>query len=65
MNNLDKAKELLVTNNIRVMYEKKVPYIINRTGDGQCPIETCVYGICDLKKAFEQIKKTLLNLSQK
>ena len=53
--NTDYCKE----NNILVTYEKKVPYIINRAGDGQCPVEKCVQGIYDSKEAYERIKETV------
>lgn len=59
------GENILEKNNIRVTYEKKVPYIINRVGDGQCPIERCVDGICDSKEAFKRIKETISELEQK
>ena len=58
----EEGENILKENNICVTYEKKVPYIINRTGDGQCPIEQCVHGIYDSKEAFERIKKTIPEL---
>lgn len=58
------GESILTRNNVCVTYEKKVPYIINRTGDGQCPIEKCVYGISDSKEAFARIKETLQALMQ-
>lgn len=61
----EEGENILEKNNIRVTYEKKVPYIINRAGDGQCPIERCVDGICDSKEAFERIKETISQLEQK
>lgn len=60
----EEGESILKNNNICVTYEKKVPYIINRAGDGQCPIEKCVQGVCDSKQAFERIRETLSNLAQ-
>ena len=57
------AKKILKTNNIQVFFEKEVPYIINRTGDGVCPIEDCVNGICDSSLALQKIKNKLNELS--
>ena len=60
----EEGESVLLRNNIRVIYERKVPYIINRKGDGQCPIEKCVYGISDSKEVFLCIKETLQSLMQ-
>ena len=38
------AIEVLKNNQIEVYYDKSVPYIINRKGDGMCPIENAVSG---------------------
>ena len=37
-------------------YEKLVPYIINRTHDGMCPMEQTVYNLTDLNEAFIALK---------
>ncbi len=58
------GENIFKENNICVAYEKKVPYIINRTGDDRCPIEKCVQDVSDSKEAFELIKKTLANLAK-
>lgn len=42
--------------NIHVETEKLVPYIINRTKDGRCPIESSVMDTLDLDEAFSNIK---------
>ena len=36
------AIDVLKNNNIEIYYDKSVPYIINRKGDGMCPIESAV-----------------------
>ena len=57
------AKKILEQNNISFFCEQLVPYIINRKGDGTCPIETAIKGIADSKQALETIKKTLKKLA--
>ena len=56
------AKEILKRNNIPVFFERQVPYIINRAGDGICPIEECVTDITDSNAALEAIQKRLKEL---
>lgn len=60
----DSAKKILEKNNITVFYETKASYIINRTGDGVCPIENAVASIEDSKQAFIIIKQTLEKLAK-
>lgn len=60
----DAGKKVLLENNITVFCETQVPYIINRKGDGMCPIETAVKDITSSKKALEAIKQTLKTLSK-
>ena len=57
------GKKILSENNITVFCETEVPYIINRKGDGMCPIETAVKDITSSKKALEAIKQTLKKLA--
>ncbi len=58
------GKKVLLENNITVFYESEVPYIINRKGDGMCPIETAVKDITSSQKALKAIKQTLEALSK-
>ncbi len=58
----EEGRNILLQNNISVFSEKVVPYIINRTGDGVCPIETEVKGITCSKQAFGIIKQVLKEL---
>lgn len=51
--------------NMDVTYEKLVPYIINNTNTGRCPIESSVLGISDTAIGYQAIIKTLQNLSKK
>lgn len=56
------AKEILEKNGVEVSFEEEVPYIINRRGDGRCPIETAVNGIACPSEALRVIKETLSHL---
>ncbi len=60
----EEGKRVLEKNNISVFCEQTVPFIINRTGDGTCPIEAAVKGIDNSKEALEKIKQTLLSLNK-
>lgn len=60
----EKAKEILDQYQVDYDYEKLVPYIINRTHDGMCPMEQTVYHLTDLNEAYEaliQKQKELMN----
>lgn len=59
------GKKILEQNNIEIFCENTVPFIINRSGDGVCPIETAVKGITCSKQALEVIKATLKKLIKK
>ena len=56
------ARALLESAGIAVSFESEVPYIINRKGDGRCPIETAVLGTTDSKDALTKIKQALKSL---
>ena len=57
------AIEVLKQNGIDVFYEQCVPYIINRKGDGVCPIEDAVAPAKTSKEAYDLIMVTLSKLS--
>mgnify|MGYP006280616087 CR=1 FL=1 len=57
------ALDFANSKNIRIDYNKVVPYIINRTKDGQCPIETAVADIDSVDEGYEVIRETLLELN--
>lgn len=50
---------ILRTHGVAVESETIAPYIVNRAGDGVCPIERAVQGIGDPHAALEEIRKTL------
>lgn len=60
----ESAKRILEQNNISVSYENLVPFIINRAGNGTCPIENAVRNITDSKQAYLTIKNTLEELAK-
>lgn len=51
----EKAKEILDYYQIDYDYETLVPYIINRTKDGMCPMEKTVYDMTDLNEAYQAL----------
>ncbi len=58
------GKNILEQNNISVFCEQLVPYIINRAGDGVCPIESAVRGIACSTQALTIIKQTLQKIQK-
>lgn len=58
----DHAVAVMEEHRIPVEYGKKVPYIVNRAGDGMCPMEESVLEINDPEKAFPVLKEKLAAL---
>lgn len=58
------ALELLTRYGTFVAYEHLVPHIINRAGDGICPIESAVMPVTEPSEALIIIKEKLKNLSK-
>lgn len=58
----DSALQTLRDGGITVVFGEKVPYIINRTGDGRCPMETATADLDDPALAPEAIKRKLQEL---
>lgn len=59
------ALDILKSKNIKTEYETLVPYIINRRGDGMCPIEKAVKDITNSNEALNAINATLEDLKIK
>lgn len=59
------ALRVLEQNGIEAYYKECVPYIINRQGNGACPIETAVKDAKNSKDAFELIIEALNELGKK
>ena len=55
---------ILRTHGVAVESERVVPHIINRAGDGICPIERAVRGIADPHAALAEIRLTLTALEK-
>jgi len=55
---LDAAK----VHGVRIDALETVPYIINRTNDGKCPLEQSVTGVYDPEEAFVKIKQAISEL---
>ena len=53
------AEEILIKAGIAVFYGERVPYIINRRGDGMCPIESAVVGATSSQHVYELIVAAL------
>ncbi len=53
------AVEAALNLSLDLIPDNVVPYIINRTKDGMCPMETAVLNISDPKKAFNVLKNKL------
>ena len=60
----ESAIEVLKNNKIDVYYDQSVPHIINRKGDGMCPIERAVLGATTSEEAYDLILSTLTSLEQ-
>ena len=58
------ALQILQDNGITVLYGECVPHIINREGNGICPIEAAVANIQSSKEAYKIIIKTLQQLQK-
>ena len=59
------AIQILQNNGIDVFFDQSVPNIINRKGNGICPIEEAVLVAENSHEAYELIIDTLKNLEQK
>lgn len=55
----EKAKEIFELYSIPFSYDTIVPYIINRSGDGMCPVEKATENISDSEKAYAIIADTV------
>ncbi len=59
----EQALDVLKAAGIPTSYEKKVPYIINRTHTGMCPVEQLTQHITDPDEAYRQIGKFLAEIN--
>lgn len=61
----DNAIKLLEEYNTTYTYDSRCEYIINRTNDGMCPLETSVLNIKDFNEAKIKIEETISILMSK
>ena len=61
----DDAIRILTDNGITVVWGERVPYIINRKGDGRCPIEIAVSDAKSSEEAYTLIIAVLNKLRLK
>ena len=59
------AAEVLRAHGISVSYGRLAARIVNRAGDGLCPMESAVMGEDDPRRALEKIKAKRMELMQK
>ncbi len=55
----EKAKEIFDFYSIPCFYNTLVPFIINRQGDGTCPVEKATENMIDCEKAYSVIQNTV------
>ena len=60
----DSALEILSACSISVSYEVLVPRILNRAGDGYCPMESAVLCVTEVAAAIKKIRETRKALSE-
>ena len=56
------AKEIIKANGICLEYDESVPYIVNRAGNGMCPMEEAVGDECKPEAAINKVRKRLEQL---
>ena len=57
------AVDVLRENGVNVVYDKLVPNIINRKGDGICPFEAAVMDIHDPEQAYAAIRNKMVEMN--
>lgn len=57
------AYDVFSAHGVKVLFRKLVPVIINRRGDGLCPMEKAVLDIDDPEKAYETLLATVRRMS--
>lgn len=59
------ARMFLEVHNIPITYGKVVPYIINRKGDGMCPMESTVLDMKNVDEAYIALQAKIAELMAK
>lgn len=60
----ESAIEVLKKSEIKFSFLRSVPYIVNRTCDGQCPMEKAVIDTQDPHEALKKIQDKIFELSK-
>lgn len=58
------AIELFNENEVTVSFDKKVPYIINRAGDGWCPMEKACYELQSVDDIYHAVQSFVSSVSK-
>ncbi len=58
------AKSLLESNNIKCEYKTLTDYIVNRKGDGMCPMESSIINSNDLDESIKLLKNKIEELKK-
>ncbi|NLT10966.1 MAG: DUF1893 domain-containing protein [Clostridiaceae bacterium] len=53
------ALDAFANSDVIVTYEEIVPYVVNRKGDGMCPMEETVLNIRDGQEAFDALQRKM------
>ena len=57
------ARDVLLSHGIACARDDLVPYIVNRKGDGQCPMDASVVGISDPLEGERAIRETVRRMA--
>ena len=57
------ARDVLLSHGIACACDDLVPYIVNRKGDGQCPMDASVVGISDPLEGERAIRETVRRMA--
>ena len=57
------ARDILLARGIACGCDDLVPFIVNRAGDGQCPMDACVAGISDPHEAERAIRECVRQMA--
>lgn len=57
------ARDILLARGIACGCDDLVPFIVNRAGDGQCPMDACVAGISDPREAERAIRECVRRMA--
>ena len=58
----EKAKEIFIRFNIPFSYHTLAEAIINRKGDGMCPMEKAIESVSDPEEAYQILKKAVYQI---